>query len=491
MKKDASNKDYNGQDSLLISETEIIRRNSLIASSLLWNTLVKDVDGELERVNETVETDESPYLSTFFKENSSGTKYKIIKRLTAGGMGEVYYIFDEDFGRHSAMKVILPEHKCKPKMVDSFLSEARITGQLEHPNIIPVHDMGCLPDHGVFFTMKLMRGESLHSLLQKLEIGSITKDESSKKYDLFELLGIFRKICDAVAFAHSKNIIHRDIKPHNIMVGDYGEVLLMDWGLAKQLDSNTTDSDKVGSPPPPKLGSSSTEFGVVKGSPAYMSPEQAYGDIEGLDLQSDIFLLGSTLYNILTFYPPYLGDDVFQILECARNRNLKPPNEMATSNFPIPEDLSRIVMKALAEKKEDRYKTVKEFSDDLDAFLRGDMQFCHRVFKKGEILIQEGEVGAESYIIIEGKVEVFKKKNDENVIISTLSKGDIVGEMSLITLEKRSASVVALEKTEVLVITQELFTQHLTKLPPWLAHTIVLLAERLNTANEFSSSKPD
>ncbi len=456
-------------DSFIISKSQIIKRSSVISSA------ITDQNQKDKPVLELA--DEEEYLKKTLQRERDEGKYIIKKKLMSGGMGAVYYIFDNDFKRHAAMKVVLPELKHDSSAIESFIREARITGQLEHPNVIPVHDLGFFPGHGIFFTMKLIRGEPLNAILQKIELGD---EEYLEKYDLYSLLNIFRKVCDGVAFAHSQNIIHRDIKPHNIMVGDYGEVLLMDWGLAKQLGPKDMESEEEKSPDDDWM---TTEIGVIKGSPAYMSPEQSLGKPKELDAQSDVFLLGATLYNMLTFYPPYIGDDIQEIVQKARRHKLIPPDELDTGRWAIPEDLRRIIMKALAKAKKNRYKSVEDLVTDVDAFIRGDINFCHRFFDTGDVLIREGEVGAESYILVNGKVQVSKLRSGRPVNICTLGGGDSVGEMSMITSEARSATVTALEPTEVMVLNQELFRQHMTRLPPWLGRTIVLLAERLYASN--------
>jgi eukaryotic-like serine/threonine-protein kinase len=480
-KKPVPSKRYRGMDSLIISPSEIIRRSSVISP----------FDND-DSVNEEGMTsllaaifDDEPLFKRALKCELDEGKYAIKRKLTSGGMGSVYYVYDRDFQRDTAMKVMLPELKNQSRAIDGFIKEARITSQLEHPNIIPVHDMGYLPGHGTFFTMKLIEGETLNTILQRIEIG---EKEAAENYHLYSLLGIFRKICDAVAFAHSRKILHRDIKPQNIMVGDYGEVLLMDWGLSRRLDSSEPKQDsKAGESVDVSSDSSlTTDFGVIKGSPAYMSPEQAFGNVSEFDERTDVFLLGATLYQILTCYPPYMGDDVYEIVNKARNYELIPPDELDTGVCQIPEDLIRVIMKAMARKKVDRYDSVRDLADDIDAFLRGEIDFCHRVYCKGDLLMREGDTGSELYIIVKGKVRVHKKGDGGDITISTAGPGDIVGEMSLITSETRSASVTALVGTEVMVLTQELFTQHLTNLPPWLGQTIVLLAERLQTANDRS-----
>jgi hypothetical protein len=215
-----------------------------------------------------------------------------------------------------------------------------------------------------------------------------------------------------------------------------------------------------------------------------MSPEQAAGDPELLDERSDIFLLGSTLYHLFTFFPPFMGDDIYSILQESRECSYIPPQEAGTERQRMPEELCQIMDKAMAPNKEDRYQTVEELADDLDALLRGDMHFGQRVFPAGAPLMEEGQLGVESYIIVSGVVSVQKKRQGQPVEICRLHAGDIVGEMAVITHEPRTASVIAVERTEVLVLTQELFSRNLKRLPPWMGKAIVTLAERLEAANQ-------
>ena len=225
---------FTGQSSVIITNSDIVPRTSVVTSILDWGGDTRTLSPE--EILTGIAHEKEYFRKAMERELDEG-KYVIQKKLRSGGMGQVYYIYDKDFQRYSAMKVILPELKHDSRVIDSFMTEARVTAQMEHPNIIPVHDMGFLPGHGIYFTMKLMKGEPLNHILQKIEIGD---RDYIKKYDLFMLLSIFRKVCDAVAFAHSKKILHRDIKPHNVMVGDYGEVLLMDWGLSKRIGADET-----------------------------------------------------------------------------------------------------------------------------------------------------------------------------------------------------------------------------------------------------------
>jgi serine/threonine-protein kinase len=418
-------------------------------------------------------------------------KYLVRKPFAAGGMGHLYYARDRDFGRTSVMKVIIPQLRQNELIIRSFVREARITGQLEHPNIIPVHDLGYHPDYGLFFTMKLVEGETLNDILQELETGHA---DYVRKYDLWTLLGIFRKVCDAVAFAHSRGIIHRDIKPANIMVGDYGEVLLMDWGLAKAVRRRPKDTPREGDFGEATVLGADDEvtgpFAVIKGSPGYMSPEQASGQTSRLDQRSDIFLLGATLYNILTFYPPYLGAEVDEVLEHARRCNYDPPEKSHFGDWQIPADLAQIVHRAMARNPRHRYQTVDELTRDLDDLIHGRMRYQRRTYQAGQLLLHEGEPGAESFIIESGKVEVFKGTGEHKVTLGILGAGEIVGEMALITQGPRSASVQALTRTRVLVLTDERFTENLKRLPTWMGKTIVALAQRLYEADRKLAQRP-
>ena len=404
-------------------------------------------------------------------------------------MGVLHYVFDQDFARHAVMKVILPELKDDHELVVDFVREARITAQLEHPNIVPVHDLGYFPGQGLYFTMKFVEGQTLAQVLEKVEAGD---REACAHYDFCGLIDIFRKVCDAVAFAHSRQIIHRDIKPHNIMVGDFGEVLLMDWGLGRNFgapDQPRAHRRKL--PPLPNgLGyHSETSSGVLKGSPGYMSPEQARGENARLDQRSDIFLLGATLYHCFTFFPPFMGPRMEDVVGNACECNYIRPEELHYGRAEIPDEVCRIINRAMAPNPDDRYQHVTELIADIDSLMHGRVKVPRRHYTAGDYLMREGEHGHESYVIISGSVEVFKERDGTKTVLGRLGKGDIVGEMAMILDNPRSASVVALAPTETMVLTKELFEGALRKMPPWMARTFVSLTERLRRADERLVSK--
>ncbi len=264
----------------------------------------------------------------------SGTGYVLLDKLGAGGMGSVFRVQDTALGRQVALKVL--------GIVDSdgefsarLLREAKIIAQLEHPGIVPVHDVGTLPDGRVFYTMKLVQGRRLDQ--RRDELGGLP-----------ERLRTFQKICEAVAFAHAHQVLHRDLKPQNIMVGRFGEVLVMDWGLAKLLnaempaESNPAPTIRLQqSPSNADTAEADTAHGVVLGTPGYMAPEQARGDAAAVGPRADVYSLGAVLR--------FLLDD------CG----------------PVPKSLSAIGSKATAEETQQRYGSVEELANDVAHYLNG------------------------------------------------------------------------------------------------------------------------
>ena len=415
---------------------------------------------------------------------SQSEKYIIQEKIAQGGMGSIHEAVDRDLKRTSVLKIIHEKIMENRQMFLSFIDEARITGQLEHPNIVPVHDLGVVQGDRLYFSMKRINGVALNTVLSKIRDGDA---ELTKKYSIYSLLTLFRKVCDATAYAHSKNIIHRDIKPENIMVGDYGEVLLVDWGLARRLEGPEPFPKSLGiddSDPFAEITGdrTKTNVGLVKGTPAFMSPEQAKGLTDEIDKRSDIFLLGATLYSISTLTLPFRGIDIYEILDNAELGNIEPPEERAP-NRELPAELSRIIMKAMAHNPDDRYQTVEGMIEDLDDLLEGRTASEQRVFASGELLMEEGDEGNEAYVIMSGEVEVYKSIEDKIIPLVTLKDGDSIGEMSMISQTTRSASVRALSYTVVTVITEDLIKHGLEKLPPWMGKVVHALVERLRATN--------
>ncbi len=397
---------------------------------------------------------------------TSSDRYRINRMIAKGGMGIIYHAYDKKLKRDSVIKVLQNKFRDNPQQLLKFIDEARITGRLEHPNIIPVSDIGILDEDQIFFAMKRINGESLQDILIGLRNN---QPAYSEKYTLFSLLTIFRKICDACTFAHSVQMIHRDIKPENIMVGEFGEVLLVDWGLAKEYGKKS-DLRRL---------CMKTIEGIVQGSPNFMSPEQAFGETDNVDCRTDIFLLGSTLYSIATLYPPYESESgVIDIVKLAEECSYIDPQTRAP-NRQIPQTLCHIIAKAMQYKPTDRYQSVAELCRDLDAFMEGHILCTNVSFKKGDYLMMEGEKADAAYLILRGKVEVFAVVDGIRIDLTELSEGDCLGEMALISNQPRSAFAKALTYTDVAVISSEMMNRGIDNMPAWLAKAVKFIVKRL------------
>jgi serine/threonine-protein kinase len=326
---------------------------------------------------------ESAYSLTPGREEG---KYVIEREIGKGGMGRVFLAFDKDLRRRIAVKVILPRISQSPDHVARFVEEAQITGQLEHPGIPPVHELAMNASGEIFFTLKLVKGRTLKDIIRDLHIG---RRETRERYSRAKLLIILQAVANAVHFAHEKGVIHRDLKPENIMIGDYGEVQVMDWGLAKVTDAPDRDEDFTEDPVETFRIEQHmvTAHGLVHGTLYYMAPEQAQGKNDLVDRRSDIYALGATLYEILTYVPPKSGEKLSDLLEECRLGLTVPPSERAPK-LRIPPALEEICMKALEYHPDDRYQTAAEMAEAIQAYLDGTKEEERRHAESEERLVE-------------------------------------------------------------------------------------------------------
>jgi eukaryotic-like serine/threonine-protein kinase len=287
-------------------------------------------------------------------------RYQESRVINHGGMKKIFKITDTLTNR-SVAKATLKDFEDSDK-VENFLREARLTSALEHPNIIPVYDIGVNDVEGPFFIMKLVGGQSLADLLKELS-------SSKTVLSLQELMDIFLRICDAVAYAHSKGIIHLDLKPDNIRIGDYGDVLVCDWGLAKVIDDPESVSD-LSADLDPCYYNDVTLDGYIKGSPGYMAPEQVNTDLGPKDQRADIYALGGILYSLLTFQAPIKNTNLDNILKITLEGSITPPSERTKNRF-VPPGLEAVSMKALQVNADKRYQKVSELRLDIINWMHG------------------------------------------------------------------------------------------------------------------------
>lgn len=414
--------------------------------------------GEQPTATEPLREGPHPRLAEIAKMTQPG-RYDEIDFLGAGGMGVVTRVFDRVLGREAAMKVLESQRSGTIGTL-RFLEEAQITGQLDHPGVVPVHDFGVEADGSKsYFTMKLVRGESLAFLIA-----------THHKFGLYgrpleRLLGAFTRVCEAIAFAHSRRVIHRDLKPDNILIGSHGQVYVMDWGLAIVLNGGRP-SETV---EPPKH--------EIAGTPSFMAPEQAHGHVSALSPRTDIFGLGAMLYAILTGKGPHHAATSIASLEKARKCVID-----ETTLEDAPPELARITMKALSPDPEDRYASAEELGQDIEAFLRGGGWFRTRTYAAGETIIAEGEPGSVAYVLATGRCEVFKTVDGQKVPLRVLEPGDVFGETAVFTAKPRSATVVALEPCSVKIVTRDALDRELDR-NPWMGAFVRAVAERFREAD--------
>ena len=298
---------------------------------------------------------------------SDSQRFRVLRPHARGGLGAVFVALDNEVHREVALKQLLDQHADDPASRQRFLVEAEITGGLEHPGIVPVYGLGTYGDGRPYYAMRFIKGDSLKEAIEYFHADrTLDMDPGRRSLELHKLLRRFLDVCNAIEYAHARGVVHRDLKPGNIIVGKYGETLVVDWGLAKA----TGVADPAGGERTFIVeaadGSSKTLPGSIMGTPAYMSPEQAVGDHDRIGARSDVYSLGATLYCLITGRPPFQGDDVGALLRDIQRGRFVPPRAIDPS---IDRALEAICLKAMALEPQGRYRSPRALAEDVERWL--------------------------------------------------------------------------------------------------------------------------
>jgi eukaryotic-like serine/threonine-protein kinase len=331
--------------------------------------------------------------------SSDGGRFRVLRPHARGGLGAVFVALDTELQREVALKQMLDHHADDPVSRGRFVIEAEITGGLEHPGIVPVYGLGTFADGRPFYAMRFVRGDSLKDAIDRYhgrDAPSVERSEAQRhctrpwwsskarstqradgrrSLELHKLLRRFTDVCNAIGYAHSRGVLHRDVKPGNVVVGKHGETLVVDWGLAKATGRSEPGAGERTLLPSSASGSAETLPGSALGTPAYMSPEQAAGDLERLGPRSDVYSLGATLYSILTGRPPQRGDDAADLLRRVQRGEFTRPRQIDPSIDPA---LEAVCLKAMALNPQDRYTTPRQLADEIDRWMADEPVTAYR-----------------------------------------------------------------------------------------------------------------
>lgn len=379
---------------------------------------------------------------TELMDGNPADRYSATKKLNEGGMKTIWEVDDHRTARKIAMALIQDSRIASEDDIDSFLYEARLTANLQHPNIIPIYDIALDENGNPYFTMKALKGETLGEIIKQLRNSNA---DYIKRYTRTRLLSIFLKVCNAIDYAHTKGVIHLDLKPSNINVGDFGDVHVLDWGLSTLLTHlNEYDGDAIswqsmddvaletGQTLTRYLESSSKRKehkNIVGGTPGYMSPEQAQGVPSDIDFQTDVYMLGAVLYELLTYQCPISGETVKEVLQKTVRGDFVPPGKRAPE-LKIPPPLSAISIKAMSTAPSDRYPNVAALIRDIHQFQDGFATTAENpTFLTHSILLIKRHKLAVSLIMITATIITFvltqsfrSIKKSESVAVNALAE---------------------------------------------------------------------
>lgn len=419
----------------------------------------------------------SPAVRRLLKPFTAKERYHKAKDIGEGGLSTVTSSFDALLNRIVAVKELKEENFSDPDLLKSFITEARMISYLDHPGVVTVYDAHLTEDQQLRYTMQLIEGQTLSDFLEY----HMQPEVFNETY-LFDVLNIFTKLCETLSYAHDKGAIHLDIKPENIILGNYGEVMIMDWGNACLYDDSlyrnycrnfvNESSD---------AGILQIEAGdVILGTPLYMSPEQTLSRSE-LGPTSDIFSIGVVIYELLTGQKPFAAPIVEEIIEHVRN--LVPP-AVHELNPDIPLRLSGIIQRMMQKAPGDRHQSAHEVLNDIQAAQTSGQAFPVWEIPAGQVIFNEGDPGDFTIRIKSGRIEISKQNQGARKVLAELGPGETIGELSVFSNIPRTATAITLEDTVVYLMRSKEVNAELDKLSPWVSQMISALSNRFDELNK-------
>ncbi len=418
-------------------------------------------------------------IDTLLEKFKNSCRYHPLSLIGEGGRAKVCGSFDLNLNRIVAVKELKEQSLKDYYLVQSFLTEARLTGYLDHPGVVSIYDAYLRDDGTPCYTMKLIEGKSLSEILYYSE----REGQGSLVTNLARYMDIFEKLCETLAYVHDRGVIHLDLKPDNIMIGSYGEVVIMDWGNARFYDLGPFRryvhqlrnlADKL-------LIEEVQQDGFIVGTPSYMSPEQTRLSRDRLTPSSDIFSLGIILYEMLTGRHPFPAGTTEEVIGKICGFSPAAPDSV---NREIPRKLSQICMKMLEKDVENRYMSFHEVMRDIDALSSSGQAFVTRTIDRGKVICREGDIGTCSFTILRGSVEISKMVDGRKKVLAVLGEGEVVGELAVFTNRPRTATVTTLEPTTIRIMHRADIDAELEKLSPWVGRMIQNLSERFIQLND-------
>jgi serine/threonine-protein kinase len=401
-------------------------------------------------------------------------RYRSLKKVGEGGLARVSSTLDTFLNRVVAVKELKPAAVRNPDLLRAFLTEAKLIGYLDHPGVVSIFDTYLVEKDKPCYTMPLLRGRT----------GDEIFDAPPRAVgEIVERLNVFVKLAETMAYVHGKGVIHLDIKPENIMVGEYGEVMVLDWGNARLYDPEPYREYVAGLSEGSRLEEwfdKETE-GIVLGTPAYMSPEQTSSSRRTLSPVSDVFSAGIVLYEWLTGEHPFIAEGHGEVIGRIKAHHPPPMHEL---NPEVPRRLSRIGAHMLAKEPSARYRDFHAVLEELHELQRSGEAFDTRTVEPGETVFTEGEGGEYAFVILAGKVEVYRMVGGTKRVLATLGPGEIVGELAIFSDVARTASVAALEPTTIRIMGRADIEKELEKLSPWVDEMITGLCRRFIVLND-------